>query len=110
MQIDKQCKGQTTLSSIYITFPRNLQLLLITIDHYFDKLSRKELGFLTRLFMQYTTYIVSLVACHSLLNTITCPVKYSGAVCLHVTMATLDLDANLTYVIFRGRWLVSEKI
>lgn len=101
MQIDKQCKGQTTRSSIYITFPRNL--LLITIDHYFDKLSRKELGFLTRLFMQYTTYIVSLVACHSLLNTSTCPVKYSGAVCLHVTMATLDLDVKLTSLIFRGR-------
>lgn len=49
---------------------------------------------------KFNTDIVSLLASDKLLNTIT---LNSGAVCLHVQMAALDLDENLRYSIFRGR-------
>lgn len=46
---------------------------------------------------------LSALASDSLLNTITSPVNSCGALCLRVKMATLDLDVNSTYLIFRGQ-------
>lgn len=57
--------------------------------------SKKFLG-------HYTTDIVTSLASAILLNTITRPVKWSGAVCLHIRMATIALDVNLTYLIIGG--------
>lgn len=53
----------------------------------------------------FSTEIVTLLASDIRLNIISSPVKWIGAVCLHVKMSTLDPHVNLKhilYFIFRG--------